>query len=194
MWYYSCKHQAARGSSAENGTGVPTTLRRTKTRTVPLQRQLIYPLRLLGPLAATRGRDLVLSSAPADSWGTTLAAEWLQARARPAAWLSLDQEDNDPARFWAYVSRALGGLGPASRRAIGATLASPRHPSPRQILPALSNELLAIPETLALVLDDCPVIDNAEIYSGVELPTYSLPSNTMLFITGCSGPFRTTDR
>ena len=53
-------------------------------------------------------RRLNLVSAPAG-WGkTTLLAEWLTAEEEIAfAWLSLDEEDNDPARFWAYFAAAL---------------------------------------------------------------------------------------
>ena len=53
---------------------------------------------------------LTLVSAPAGFGKTTLLAEWLaatQAGERAAAWLSLDQSDNDPARFWAYFIAAL---------------------------------------------------------------------------------------
>ena len=41
---------------------------------------------------------------------TTLVADWLAtppANGRSAAWLSLDQRDNDPALFWTYLIAAL---------------------------------------------------------------------------------------
>ena len=53
---------------------------------------------------------LTLISAPAGFGKTTLLAEWLSANPvseRPAAWVSLDQSDNDPALFWAYFIAAL---------------------------------------------------------------------------------------
>ncbi|HSK97380.1 MAG TPA: hypothetical protein VK891_12245 [Euzebyales bacterium] len=37
---------------------------------------------------------------------TTLLADWAHgasAAGRPAAWVSVDPADNDPARFWSYV-------------------------------------------------------------------------------------------
>jgi len=52
----------------------------------------------------------MLATAPAGFGNTTLLAEWLAAGAtgrRLVAWLSLDQRDNDPAMFWAYVVAAL---------------------------------------------------------------------------------------
>src|SRR3954452_13836923 len=60
-------------------------------------------------------RKLTLLSAPPGSGKTTLLAEW---RATPAglgfplAWVSLDENDNDPVRFWRYVIAALKTLAP----------------------------------------------------------------------------------
>src|SRR5437867_10762262 len=45
-------------------------------------------------------RGLVLVCAPAGSGKTALLADWARSGQRPAAWLSLDDADNDPARFW----------------------------------------------------------------------------------------------
>ena len=53
---------------------------------------------------------LTLVSAPAAFGKTTVPAEWVEgttAGERPAAWVSLDQSDNDPALFWAYFIAAL---------------------------------------------------------------------------------------
>jgi LuxR family maltose regulon positive regulatory protein len=130
----------------------------------------------------------VLISAPAGFGKTTLAAEWLQARDLPAAWLSLDQDDNDPARFWSYVSEALGALRPGIGRAIVAALRSPQPLAPKEFLAGLVNELVEIPETFALVLDDYHVLENTEIHSGVELLTDHLPSNAILVIASRSDP------
>ena len=44
----------------------------------------------------------------------------------PAAWLSLDEGDNDPVRFWRYV---VGGLDPST---ISSGSSSPSRPLPRR--------------------------------------------------------------
>jgi len=44
-------------------------------------------------------RKLTLISAAAGFGKTTLLGEWVASSGRPAAWLSLDEEDSDPARF-----------------------------------------------------------------------------------------------
>jgi LuxR family maltose regulon positive regulatory protein len=45
---------------------------------------------------------LTVVSAPAGFGKSTLVSEWIAASARPAAWLSLDEADNDPPRFLAW--------------------------------------------------------------------------------------------
>ncbi len=130
----------------------------------------------------------MLISAPAGFGKTTLAAEWLQARELPAAWLSLDEDDNDLARFWSYVSEALGALRPGIGRAIAAALRSPLPLAPKESLAGLVTELLEIPETFALVLDDYHVIDNTEVHSSVELLLEHLPTNMILVIASRSDP------
>ncbi|HEY3474630.1 MAG TPA: hypothetical protein VGK56_08475, partial [Anaerolineales bacterium] len=62
------------------------------------------------------GRKLSLISAPAGYGKTTLAAEWIHRiqeahqMATRVAWLSLDEGDNDPARFLGYLLSALSSI------------------------------------------------------------------------------------
>jgi LuxR family maltose regulon positive regulatory protein len=56
-------------------------------------------LRLADRLDEGLGRGLVLVCAPAGSGKTALLADWARRAQRPVAWLSLDEGDNDPARF-----------------------------------------------------------------------------------------------
>jgi LuxR family maltose regulon positive regulatory protein len=68
------------------------------------------------------GRKLALVSAPAGFGKTTLVTEWvaslpsvwewLRSGERPCAWLSLDEGDNDPVRFLAYLVAAPQGADP----------------------------------------------------------------------------------
>src|SRR5512140_2374181 len=59
-----------------------------------------------------KGRKLTLISAPAGFGKTTLVSEWVADCGRPVAWLSLDEEDNDPTRFLIYLIAALRTLTP----------------------------------------------------------------------------------
>jgi ATP/maltotriose-dependent transcriptional regulator MalT len=49
------------------------------------------------------GHKLTVICASTGYGKTTLATEWLHNAQHPVAWLSLDEQDNDPARFLAYL-------------------------------------------------------------------------------------------
>jgi LuxR family maltose regulon positive regulatory protein len=51
-------------------------------------------------------RRLTLVSAPAGFGKTTLVVDWLKQLDTPAAWLSLDEADNDLPRFLTYLAAA----------------------------------------------------------------------------------------
>jgi ATP/maltotriose-dependent transcriptional regulator MalT len=68
--------------------------------------------RLLARLAQGMSRGLTVVSTPAGFGKTTLLGEWVRRSRRPAAWLSLDAGDNDPARFLRYVAAALDQVRP----------------------------------------------------------------------------------
>ena len=129
------------------------------------------------------GHRLILVSAPAGYGKTTLLAEWLAAGepSRPTAdrpmvaWLSLDQDDNDPVRFVAYLVTALqkaANVGDADLFDV----ADLRYPlSINDVLAALINRLEANSNYLVLVLDDyhemtAPTIHEVVIYILEHLP------------------------
>src|SRR5512136_517470 len=90
-------------------TNPPLSPLSTKLHIPPPRADALWRARLLQRLetGAREGRALTLISAPAGFGKTTLISAWLQQSQRQAAWLSLDQSDNDPIRFWRYVIAAL---------------------------------------------------------------------------------------
>jgi LuxR family maltose regulon positive regulatory protein len=88
------------------------------------------------------GPTLTIVCASPGCGKTTLVTEWLHNVTHPVAWLSLDEQDNDPARFLAYLIAALrhvsAGVGAASE----ALLQSPQ-PLLEMVLTSLINELAA---------------------------------------------------
>src|SRR5262249_45496131 len=81
--------------------------------------------RLLARLAEGIGRGLTVVGTPAGFGKTTMLGDWARRSHRPAAWLSLDAGDNDPARFWRYVAAALGRARPGVDAAGVALLGGP---------------------------------------------------------------------
>ncbi len=79
----------------------------TKLYIPPPRSHVVLRPRLIERLDEGLDRRLVLLSAPAGFGKTTLISEWIAGCGKPAAWLSLDQGDNDPTRFLTYLIAAL---------------------------------------------------------------------------------------
>ena len=109
-------------------------------------------------------RKLTLISAPAGFGKTTLVTEWLSGVDYPHAWLSLDEEDNDPARFFAYLLAALQNIAPQIGQMAQAMLQSPQPSPPEVLLASLINDIAAVPEPFILVLDDYHLIHALPIH------------------------------
>jgi LuxR family maltose regulon positive regulatory protein len=114
------------------------------------------------------GRQLTLVSAPAGFGKTTLLSDWLRQMDRPVAWLSLDEGDNDLARFLAYLIAALQRIDPAIGQAVQAGLQAPNPDPLESLLPALVNDIASTPHPFVFVLDDYHVIDAAPIHQVVS--------------------------
>jgi LuxR family maltose regulon positive regulatory protein len=114
--------------------------------------------RLVERLNAGVYRKLSLISAPAGFGKTTLVGEWVATAGRPVAWLSLDEGDSDPARFFTYLTAALQQIDPAIGKSTQAMLQAPQPPPPEPLLTALVNDIAGVAEPFALVLDDYHLI------------------------------------
>ncbi|WP_270027819.1 LuxR C-terminal-related transcriptional regulator [Solirubrobacter phytolaccae] len=62
--------------------------------------------RVTAALERAAKAGVVLVSAPTGYGKTVAVSAWL--RNRPAAWVSVDEDDNDPLRLWRYAAAALG--------------------------------------------------------------------------------------
>jgi LuxR family maltose regulon positive regulatory protein len=130
-------------------------------------------------------QKLTLLSAPAGFGKTQLVAEWIRQSGVPAAWLSLDENDNDPTRFWTYVIAALqtrqSGLGEGS---LGA-LYPPQSRPIEAALTLIINEIAAQPtdSPYILVLDDYHLIESSPIHEGLSFLLEHQPANLHLVIT-----------
>jgi LuxR family maltose regulon positive regulatory protein len=132
------------------------------------------------------GRPLTLVAAPAGFGKTTLLSDWVRQNSK-VAWLSLDDDDNDPARFWGYVVAALRQVEPAVGEAALAWLQSPPAPTVA-VVSELINQLAALPERLVLVLDDYHVISAPPIHEALAYLLDHLPDPLRLVITTRADP------
>ncbi|MGD8596187.1 MAG: ATP-dependent transcriptional regulator, partial [Anaerolineae bacterium] len=105
----------------------------TKLFIPPVRPELVSRPRLIDRLQTGFDHKLTLISAPAGFGKTTLLSDCIAqcAHRMQVAWLSLDEGDNDPARFWTYVIAALRTLPELAEAAVGETLlATLRSPPP----------------------------------------------------------------
>jgi len=134
------------------------------------------------------GCKLTLISAPAGFGKTTLVSEWLATCGHPVAWLSLDEGDNDPARFLTYLIAALQTVAPETGKSVLAILETPQ-PSPTEtILISLLNEITAIVDDFILVLDDYHVIDSKPVDEALTFLLEHLPPQMHLVIATREDP------
>src|SRR3989440_4314726 len=79
----------------------------TKFTIPPVRSVLLQRSHLLTLLDQSHSFPLTLLSASAGFGKTTLLSNWASQSTSQVAWMTLDEEDNDPTRFWAYVIAAL---------------------------------------------------------------------------------------
>src|SRR6266849_7372564 len=82
----------------------------TKILTPRIPPGLIDRPRLLGLVAQAQAKQLIVIKAPAGFGKTSLAVAWterLRQSGNRVAWLALEVDDDEPARFLHYVAHAL---------------------------------------------------------------------------------------
>jgi LuxR family transcriptional regulator, maltose regulon positive regulatory protein len=146
---------------------------------------LVRRTRLIDLLMAGTKSTLTLLSAPAGSGKTTLIAEWLRSFSLSAApaWVSLDEEDNDPERFWLYVLTALDHSQPGLYTPLINSLRSHKISSWPSFLKHLLNTLLASDQPRFLVLDDYHVITEQTVHSSMAYFLEHLPIHVHLIVS-----------
>ncbi|HPL27960.1 MAG TPA: LuxR C-terminal-related transcriptional regulator [Anaerolineae bacterium] len=131
---------------------------------------------------------LTLVSAPAGSGKTTALAAWAAKLGMPVAWLSLDKDDNDPTRFFAYLGAALRVVRPHAGEAVAAAFQSPHPPESEAVLAALVNEIAADASPFVLVLDDYHAIKGHAIHSAIAFLVEHMPAPLHLVVATRSDP------
>ena len=131
---------------------------------------------------------LTLISAPAGFGKTTLVSEWIAASGRRAAWLSLDEGDNDPTSFLTYFVAALQTIAADIGVGVLRTLQAPRPSPTEEILTVLINEITAVPNDFVFILDDYHLIDAKAIDNALTFLLEHLPPRMHLVIATREDP------
>jgi len=125
---------------------------------------LIERPRLLAYLNEHSDRPFTLISASAGYGKSTLLAQWLDQAPYQAAWLSLDENDNNLIGFLSYVVATIQTLFPTGCPTTRNLLTTAQTPSLDYLTATLVNELATLPEEFLLILDDYHLITQQEIH------------------------------
>ena len=156
---------------------VQTKLHIPHPRTEQVQRR-----RLTDHLGASHHHKLVLITAPAGFGKTTLATSWLTAQEKPVAWVSLDESDNDPLRFFLYVVSALHQRALDVGRTVLELLQGSDPPPYKTLLAYLINDLAVAAQPLILALDDYHLIHAQEVHDALIFLLENLPPQLQIVL------------
>lgn len=169
------------------------TLLQTKFTMPTARPALVFRDRLFQRLDAMRDNKLILVSAPAGFGKTTLLAAYgaqaVSAGDATFAWLTLEEEDNDPVRFLTYFLAALANTGivlPVDETAVSVT-------SPDLLMTAVVNSLTAVYAAQPthhhiLVLDDYHLIHNQIIHETIAFLLEHMPPQMHLLLATRADP------
>ena len=160
----------------------------TKLTPPRVRREHVLRDRQVAVLHEGRSRKLTLVAAPPGFGKTTLLAQWATESATPVAWLSVDEEDNDPGRFFAHLMAAIRTAAPtvgtqalAAQRAPGAGIVE-------VVLPHLLNDLATVEPEIALVIDDYHLITNADIHEALAYLIGNMPPTVQVALATRADP------
>ncbi len=167
----------------------------TKLHAPPVQTGWVRRDRLFLRLAAANEKKCTLVTGPAGYGKSVLLSQWLEERQREASaeglaarygWLSLDDGDNDPVRFWSYLVAALpvGEIGDEFIELLHA----PPYAGIENLLILLINAIAGIPGHFTLVLDDIQSLTQPAVLDGLQFFLEHLPANLHLIFAGRSEP------
>jgi LuxR family maltose regulon positive regulatory protein len=182
----------------------------TKLYSPPARPNLVPRPRLNEKLSAGLARRLTLVSAPAGFGKTTLVAAWAGAQGSLAsltgaggkfspapqhlsdvlrrrslaqfAWLTLDEEDNDPARFFAYLIAALQKIDSGLGQGAQSLLSAAQLPPAEALVATLINDLATMQTNAILVLDDYHLIHSQRVHAALGLLLERQPHNVHLVL------------
>ena len=153
----------------------------------------VLRLPLVERLARSDPRPIVSVVAPSGYGKTTLLAQWAERNGQSFAWVSVDENDNDPKVLLTYVAEALNAVQPVGERVFDA-LASPASSVPGSVVPRLGTAFASMTTPVALVLDDVHILHNQECRAALSVLADHVPDRSRLVLAGRAEPPLRTGR
>lgn len=181
----------ATAGNATAGNGALIVL--SKLRPPAARRGEVYRPDLFGRLEPDTKVKLVLVVAPAG-WGkTSLLGQWYSAwgnsrEDKRSAWLSIDQGDNDPLRFWAGLIAAIKEVSPDMGSDAMQLLAVPGVETTDNLPARVINDFSRASTRITVIIDNYHLIINPAIHECVEFFIEHLPASIRLVLATRSDP------
>lgn len=157
--------------------------------------ELVVRPRLLEMLHQGLQRKLILVLAQAGFGKTTLVSHWLatltetNGEQHRVAWLSLDENDNDPLRFFDYLVTALQRADPSVGHHARQLLSAPQPPDELEpLVISLINDLTTIAVPLICALDDYHTITSQAVHQAIHYFISHAPEKFHLMIISRTEP------
>ncbi|MGD8819560.1 MAG: LuxR C-terminal-related transcriptional regulator, partial [Anaerolineae bacterium] len=103
-------------------------------------------------------------------------------------WLSIDDNDNDPVRFLAYLTAALRTVGAVVDAETQGAWHSVEGPGTEALLTTLLNQVSALPDHVLLVLDDYHLITNETVHKALSFLVRHLPDTMHVVLATRADP------
>lgn len=154
----------------------------TKIHIPHVRHKLVNRPRMMELLDKGMNAKLTLISAQAGYGKTTSLSEWIKQRSIPAAWLSLDEQDNDVLRFWQYVTAAIEEQVPNFGQNIWHIIGNVESVDMKSVVIAIINELNKQTVELVLIFDDYHLIKLSTIDELLYYFITYLPAHVHVYI------------
>ncbi len=148
--------------------------------------RIIHRGRLIDDLKRVPDIKLSLLVAPSGFGKTAMLVEWLSISDISKwclAWITLDQTDNDPKKFWTYLAAGIKKGHPKFDYDIQSAWNYEFTLNKFSFLNPLINEISAIPYPVILILDDYHTINDPDIHDGLNYLLENQPNNLHIVIS-----------
>ena len=152
---------------------------------------LIDRPRLVALAGKAEYKRLTVIKAPAGFGKTSLVLTWLNglnASGAYVAWLSLDTEDDEPARFFHHLAQAFCNAGAGvGASALSLTTEASLVPA-RSVVSTLINELIEVDDEVYLFVDDYHLISLPAIHDAMSYFIVNAPSSVHVVVCTRTDP------
>jgi len=159
----------------------------SKVRVPAVPEACVSRVGLVNRLRTTTATPIVLIAGPAGYGKTTLLAQWAARDERSAAWVTIDERDNDPLVLVRHIAVALGGARPVPQYLLEA-LGTPGASVWARVLPRLVATIEADPSPFILILDCADRLHERDALDVVETLSEHVPEGSVLALAARTAP------